>query len=80
MKIYLDVDEDHEKPEYVEIIMEKPFVTTIPMIQQVARIIWPAADIDRIWLTPANYSHGVRLTNIDLKHSYDTKKSKKKAQ
>ena len=51
MKIYLDVDEDHEKPEYVEIIMEKPFVTTIPMIQQVARIIrieWPRFHCGRL--------------------------------
>ncbi|MDD5084257.1 MAG: hypothetical protein PHT88_05025 [Candidatus Moranbacteria bacterium] len=65
----MDTSQKEGRPEYVEVEMASGFVTTITDLQKVASIIWPDTDIERIWLSPAKFSQGVRLINVDIEQS-----------
>ena len=77
MKLQLDVHQKDGKPEYVEVEAGNGMVATIPDLQNVAKIIWPGVDLERVWLTPATFLKGVRLTNVDIKDAHDQAKAEK---
>ena len=80
MKIYIDVYQEDGRPEYVELEMSDHTVSTITDFQKIIKIIWPDTNVERIWLSPASFSHGVRLTNIDVKQEHaDANRLKEKA-